>query len=68
MKREILHILIIFISSILMLLILVQKRGSALSSGEFYPLRRGLEKKIYYLTIFFGILFGGILLFGLLIK
>jgi preprotein translocase subunit SecG len=68
MKKEIVHILQILISFILIFLILIQKRGSALSSGEFYPLRRGLEKKIFYLTIIFAVFFLGLALANLALK
>lgn len=68
MKKEIIYILQIFISSILIFLILIQKRGSAMSSGEFYPLRRGLEKKIFYLTIIFISLFIVLALLNLMIQ
>lgn len=68
MKKEIINWAILFVSIFLIFLILLQKRGSALSSGEFYPLRRGIEKNIFYLTIFLTILFGGLLFLRLLIK
>ena len=46
----------IAISVILIVLIAVQQRGTALGSGfggggEFYASRRGIQKKIYYATI-----------------
>jgi len=47
---------------------LFQKRGSALSSEEFYPKRRGMEKYIFYLTIFFGVLFIVLALVNLTLK
>ena len=52
----------IVISSILIVLILLQQRGQALGgafggSGEFYLKRRGIEKKIFITTIVFAILF-----------
>jgi preprotein translocase subunit SecG len=68
MKKEIIYILQILVSSILIFLILIQKRGSALTSGEFYPLRRGLEKKIFFLTIFFIAVFVGLALINLIVK
>ena len=47
---------------ILIILILFQQRGTGLGSvfgggGEFYTARRGLEKKIFWATIVFGVLF-----------
>jgi len=46
----------IAISIILIVLIAMQQRGTALGSafgggGEFYSARRGIQKKIYYATI-----------------
>jgi len=46
----------IAVSVILIILIAVQQRGTALGSafgggGEFYSTRRGIQKKIYYATI-----------------
>jgi protein translocase SecG subunit len=46
----------IAISIVLIVLIVLQQRGTALGSsfgggGEFYSSRRGLQKKIYYATI-----------------
>jgi len=46
----------------LITLILLQQRGSALGSafgqeGGFYATRRGIQKKIFWLTIIFGALF-----------
>ena len=47
----------IAVSVILIILIAVQQRGTALGAGfgggggEFYSSRRGIQKKIYYATI-----------------
>ena len=46
----------------LIVLILIQQRGQSLGSalggsGEFYATRRGIQKKIFLATIFFGVLF-----------
>jgi protein translocase SecG subunit len=46
----------IAVSIALVVLILIQQRGTALGSafgggGEFYSSRRGIQKKIYYATI-----------------
>jgi protein translocase SecG subunit len=68
MRKEIIYILQILVSSVLIFLILLQKRGSALSSEEFYPKRRGVEKHIFHLTIVFGILFVVLALVNLIAK
>ncbi|HUV81294.1 MAG TPA: preprotein translocase subunit SecG [Patescibacteria group bacterium] len=52
----------IIVSVILVVLILLQQRGTALGSafgqeGGFYATRRGIQKKIFWGTIVFGILF-----------
>ena len=54
----------IIISVLLVILILLQQRGSALGSafgqdqdGGFYTTRRGIQKKILWLTIVCGALF-----------
>lgn len=52
----------IVLSIIIIILILLQQRGTALGSafgesGGFYATRRGLEKKIFWLTIISGALF-----------
>ena len=46
----------IAVSIILIVLIAIQQRGTALGSafgggGEFYSTKRGIQKKIYYATI-----------------
>jgi len=58
----ILWILQIVVSIILILLIVLQQRGTMLGSGfggggEIYSIKRGLEKKIYYGTIITAIIF-----------
>lgn len=59
--KKILPFAQIVIAIFLILFILLQQRGRALGSifGEsgFYTTRRGIEKKILWATIFFGILF-----------
>ncbi|MCD6232896.1 preprotein translocase subunit SecG [bacterium] len=60
--KNILLIAQIAISSILVILILLQQRGQALGGtfgggGEFYLKRRGVEKKIFIATIVFAVLF-----------
>jgi len=48
----------LFVSILLAILILLQQRGSAFGeSGGFYATRRGIQKRIFFTTIFFGILF-----------
>jgi len=60
------------VSLILILLILFQQRGGALGSifGQtgFYASRRGFEKKIFWATIFLGILFIFFALLNLILK
>ena len=58
----------IAISIVLIVLIAVQQRGTALGSafgggGEFYSSRRGIQQKIYYATIVVAALF---IVFGVL--
>ena len=51
----------IVVSIFLILLMLLQQRGGALSSvfggSGFYTKRRGIEKKIFWATIIFGTIF-----------
>jgi len=52
----------IIVSLLLIIMILLQRRGQALGSafgggGEFFATRRGMEKKIFWLTIILGVLF-----------
>lgn len=54
--KQILFFAQIAVSVILIILIAVQQRGTALGSafggsGEFYSARRGVQKKVYYATI-----------------
>jgi len=56
----------ILVAIFLILGILLQK-GRAALGGEFYLTRRGLEKKIFWLTIIFGILFIALALLNLII-
>ncbi|MDD5221258.1 MAG: preprotein translocase subunit SecG [Candidatus Paceibacterota bacterium] len=61
--NTILMIAQIVVSCALVVCVLIQQRGSALGSAfgqegsTFYGSRRGLQKKILYLTIFLGIAF-----------
>ena len=53
----------IIVSSLLVVAILLQQRGTALGSAfgqggnEFYGLRRGIEKKLYWITIIIAAIF-----------
>ena len=63
----------LILSSLLIILILLQQRGSALGSafgseGGFYTTRRGIEKKIFWATIFCGALFIALAIINLLIS
>ncbi len=58
----IINIAQVIVSLLLIVFILLQQRGTALGagfggSGDSYSSKRGLQKKLYSLTIFFGILF-----------
>ncbi|MCX6760949.1 MAG: preprotein translocase subunit SecG [Candidatus Nealsonbacteria bacterium] len=62
MKSEYLNIAQIVISIILIVLILLQQRGTALGSafgqeGGYYATRRGVQKKIFWATVLFGAAF-----------
>ena len=69
-----LHIAQIILSVFLTDSILMQVRGSGLSSGfggaggEYFRTRRGIEKFLFYETIFIAILFVGCALASLIIK
>ncbi len=60
--QQYLPIIQIVISAILVVLILLQQRGTALGSafgqeGGFYATRRGIQQKMFIATIVLGILF-----------
>lgn len=60
--KEYLPIAQIVVAIFLIIFILLQQRGQALGSafggeGGFYSTRRGIQKKIFWATIFFGGLF-----------
>ncbi len=60
--KQILFFAQIAVSIILIILIAIQQRGTALGSafgggGEFYSARRGIQKNIYYATIVIAGLF-----------
>jgi protein translocase SecG subunit len=65
--KEIISISQIFVSFILIILILIQQRGSAFSFSQPYFKRRGTEKIIFFLTMFFFFLFIILALANLLI-
>ncbi len=70
--KHILEITQIITSIILIILILLQQRGTALGSAfgggeEFYTTRRGLEKKLYWASIIFAIIFVALALVNLLV-
>jgi len=62
------------VSIILVILILLQQRGTALGSafggegGSFYSTRRGIQKKIFIATIIFGIIFVILAILSLVIS
>ncbi len=69
--KQILFILQIAVPSLLILLILLQQRGTALGSilggeGGYYLKRRGLEKKIFWGTVALGALFLALSLINLI--
>ncbi|MCP6719063.1 MAG: preprotein translocase subunit SecG [Patescibacteria group bacterium] len=70
------HILLIaqvIVATLLIILILLQQRGSGLGQafggggGESYGIRRGMEKKIFWATVFFGTIFIILALLNLII-
>jgi len=70
--KEYLAISQIIVAIFLILSILLQRRGEGLGAafgggGGFYATRRGLEKKIFWLTIIFGIIFVALALLNLIL-
>jgi protein translocase SecG subunit len=70
--KEYLPIAQIIVSILLIVFILLQQRGTSLGSafgggGGFYATRRGIEKKLFGLTVFLGILFLVLALLNLII-
>ncbi len=61
---------------ILIILILFQQKGTALGSAfgggggdtGFYATKRGIQQKIYYATIIFGVIFIALALINLIIS
>lgn len=63
----------IIVAIFLILLILIQQRGTFLGSAfgsesGFYATKRGIQKKIFWATIFFGILFMVLALLNLIFS
>ena len=63
----------IAVSIVLVVLIALQQRGTALGgafggSGEFYSQRRGIQKKIFYATVVTAALFVMLGILGLIIQ
>lgn len=70
--KQLIPIIQITVSSLLIVSILLQQRGEALGSafgggGEFYAARRGLQKKIFWVTIVCGVLFIALAVLNLLL-
>lgn len=68
--NKFIFIIQIMVPSLLIVLILLQQRGTALGGafgggGESYSKRRGLEKKIFWTTVVLGALFIGVSLLNL---
>lgn len=69
--KQFLPLIQIVVSVILIVLILLQQRGQGLGSafggeGGFYGTLRGVQKKIFWATVVFGVLFLVLALFNLL--
>ena len=71
--EKIISIIQIIVAVLLIAFIMLQQRGTALGSsfggesGGFYSTRRGLQKKILWLTIISGALFIGLALVNLIL-
>ncbi len=62
----------LIVSAVLIVLILLQQRGTALGSafgetGGFYGTLRGVQKKIFWATVVMGILFLGLAMANLIL-
>ena len=60
--KEYLPVAQIIVSSVLIILVLLQQRGSALGSlfggeGGFYTTRRGVQKKLFWFTCILAVIF-----------
>ncbi|MCD6177991.1 preprotein translocase subunit SecG [bacterium] len=63
----------IIVCVLLVIFILLQQRGTALGSafgggGEFYSTRRGIQKKLFWATIFLGAAFIFLALLNLIVR
>ena len=63
----------IVVAVFLIVTILLQQRGTALGSafggeGGFYATRRGIQKKIFWATVVFGVLFVVLALLNLILQ
>jgi len=63
----------IVVAIILIALILLQKRGTALGSafggtGGFYATRRGIQEKIFWATMVCGVIFVALAVLGLILT
>ncbi len=72
MEKELIYISQIIVSILLVIFILLQQRGSALGSafgqeGGFYATRRGIQKKILYLTIGLAVIFASLSIANLIL-
>ena len=70
--KEYLPLAQILVSGLLILFILLQQRGTGLGSifgreGGFYTTRRGIQKKIFWATVFLGALFLVLALLNLIV-
>jgi len=70
--EKFLPIVQIVVAVFLIVFILLQQRGTALGSafggeGGFYATRRGIQKKIFWLTVVFGVLFVVLALLNLIL-
>lgn len=72
MQDSILNIVQIILSVLLVTVILLQARGTGLGAafggeGNVYRTKRGIEKKLFHLTIVLAILFFGVALANILV-
>jgi len=73
MRQLILNISLFVVSVLLIAAILVQQRGSGLGAafggeGNVFRTKRGLEQKLYYVTIALACLFVGIAILNLVLA
>ena len=70
--KEFLPFVQIVVAIVITALVLLQQRGTALGSafgqeGGFYATRRGIQQKMFWATVIFGILFIGLSLLNLIL-